>query len=167
MDTCTYTYTKFLLEMAIYICMCQPALATSQLHTCARSYSQAGGQDKVMCITEHHYDNYYTKYSCTTFDDDILYMNDSIRSYQSLSSLAEKQGPSYAIIATNLFLHNSIVFPNKSYLILKYAQSSQNLNIYEVLLCPLVDSCTLVNEPCKIFEIIQIPYPLVAKDTCR
>ena len=89
-----------------------------------------------MCITEHHYDNYYTKYSCTTFwwwyiIHEWFY---TIISW-SLSSLAEKQGPSYATIATNLSLYNSIVFPDKSYLILKYAQSSKYLRSPTMPLC--------------------------------
>ena len=39
-------------------------------------------------------------------------------------TISRKAGAPYTAIAINLFLHYSTVFPNKSYFILKYTQST-------------------------------------------
>ena len=86
MDTCTYTYTKFLLEMAIYIyiyaCANQHWLLASCTHVPGIIVRQAdrtrpcASQSTTMIIIT-------LNIVVLPFDDGILYMNDSIRSYHS------------------------------------------------------------------------------------
>ena len=101
--------------------------------------TQGVGQDNMHHKAPH---DYYTIYSWLPFDDDILYTIDCIRSFYNIS---RKPVTTYATIGTNLFLHNGTVFLNKSNLILKYAWSIQNLNIYWALPYSLVIFCTVTS----------------------